>query len=65
MTLDGRLNNLERRFGGEDGQPPAAIVRYDLASAPKDPVERDAWLEAQRPVGAGAVFYVPDNGRSA
>jgi hypothetical protein len=64
MTFDARLNDLERRLGAEDRKS-APVVLYDPASAPKDPAERDAWLQSQRPEGAGTVFFLPRNGRGA
>jgi hypothetical protein len=63
MTFDGRLNALERRLGVDDGKPSPVIV-YDPADVPMDPAKRDAWLKSHRPTGAGAVFFMPDNGRN-
>ena len=63
MTIDGRLNNLERWLGAEDDKPRPAVVVYDPQEAPEDPTKRDTWLKSQRPSDAGAVFFLPDNGR--
>ncbi len=63
MSVDRRLDALERSLGGGDAPLPAAIVPYGIADVPADPAERDAWLDALRPPGPGAVYCVPDNGR--
>ncbi len=62
MTFDARLSDLERRLGAE-GDKPAPVIVYDPATAPTDPAKRDLWLKSQRPSDAGAVFFLPDNGR--
>jgi hypothetical protein len=63
MTIDGRLNHLERALGAEDDKPRSAVVVYDPGQAPNDPAKRDAWLKSQGPPEAGVVFFIPDNGR--
>ncbi len=63
MTIDARLNNLERRLGAEDGDPPAPVVVYDSAEGPTNPKQREAWLRSLRPSEATTVFFMPDNGR--
>lgn len=62
MTFDARLNDLERKLAADDTRT-APVIVYDPTAAPQDPVKREAWLKSQRPKGAGAVFFIPDNGR--
>ncbi len=64
MSLRGRLDNLESGYLG-DGGAQDAIVYYDCTLAPRDPEERDAFLETLRPEGAREVVFLAlgDNGR--